>query len=113
MISSMFIDHKEQFFAEHGNCVLVEGHYIFEDGAIVEDNPMGVLQEPPADNYERKQIIARYWQHVAVAAEEAFTELKLYLGGTGRRPDAVAKMFTDQERLEYLRKLQNTAKLAR
>jgi len=113
MINSHQMHERDSFETEHGPFVLVDGFKLFSDAALVEDNPMGRMISPPEDKYERLKLVARYWQLAAQTDEEAFDEFKTYLGGTGRRQDAWATLYTEEDRIAHLKTLQQQAKRSR
>lgn len=108
---------RDEFFEEHGaNIRTPDGHFtIFVDGAEAENSMTGWgrLSPPPEDDWQRSKNIAKYWECVAKKDEEAFRDCKMYLSGTGFQPVALRTCYTDEERLEVLRDLQNTAKKSR
>ncbi len=113
MLNDLAITEREHFFDDHGAWVLEQGEYIFEDGAICEDSPLGRMMPPAEDEYEREQTILRYWEIVAEAATQNFEDFKSYLGGTGKRLDAWATLYTEEDQLTHLRHLQDQAKRVR
>jgi hypothetical protein len=61
-----------KFDNRHGAFVVIGNWVIFADGAKRECNPLGPLNEPPEDDWERAKIINQYWQHKLELAVEEF-----------------------------------------
>ncbi|MBA4411586.1 MAG: hypothetical protein C0397_19485 [Odoribacter sp.] len=64
------------FDKQHGSFVRLEDYLLFEDGAMREVNPMGLLASPPKDNYQRTRLICKYYQRRLDLAVEEFDERK-------------------------------------
>ena len=64
------------FDKRHGANVFAEGWIRFEDGAVREADPLGLMMEPPADPYERARRQAHYRKIVCERAVRAFDQAK-------------------------------------
>jgi hypothetical protein len=70
------------FDHRHGDdCVFAKGWWIFSDGAMKENNPMGLLREPPEDPHQRAKYVALYFKTKMEKAVKAFDGLKQQLAG--------------------------------
>ena len=101
---------RESFFEEHNPHVRLNAHYLFCDGAVMEENPQGLMSPPPEDDYERAKLKNQYHEIVAKLTEEAFVSFKNYLQGNGFS-DVI--LYTDEEKLAHLKQLQRKATAAR
>jgi hypothetical protein len=70
------------FDKRHGDdCVFAKGWWIFSDGAMKENNPMGLLKEPPEDPHTLAKYVALYFKTKMEKAVKAFDGLKQQLAG--------------------------------
>lgn len=77
------IKYAEKFDAEHGDFVFVDGYLYFEDGAVRENNPMGVSILPPHDLLQRSKKIVYYWTiKLKLASEEFYLYKRKLIGAT-------------------------------
>ena len=60
------------FERAHGDSILHNGWIYFQDGAVRELNPLGLLAEPPEDPWKLAVRIRDYWQLKMAVATEAF-----------------------------------------
>ncbi len=67
----------QQFHDEHGDCVSIgDGWFLFEDGAMREQSPMGCRMNPPSDPLERAKKILQFREIQLKEAEQQFHETK-------------------------------------
>lgn len=69
----------QDFDAQHGECLRVEGVLLFEDGARREIHPMGVRQGPPEDPYQRAQAVKRFRETALDMKLRLFRETRIAL----------------------------------
>jgi hypothetical protein len=107
------VEAKEKFYKEHGAWARTpDGRIIFADGAVdaEPDWGWGLLQPPSRDEWERCKIIAEYSQIVAEASRDRFETFQMWLKGTGRSLDEWKTLYTEQDKLDHLKRLRMIAK---
>ncbi len=100
----------KKFYRQHGEFVQIpDSQYVlFEDGALHENSSCGVgpMMPPPSDEWECAKLVAQFWKIKAEAASDEFHQFKGYLNGDGFCP---AGIYTDEEKLAYLKTLRAAA----
>ncbi len=67
-----------EFDARHGASVAEDGWILFEDGAVRESDPMGVLMAPPSKPWDLTRRVLHYQQVILNRAVAAFEERRSY-----------------------------------
>ena len=110
----------EKFHEIHGNSISYDGHYLFEDGASREINPMGAMIDAPADPHTKAKRVELYWRIKLERATDQFHRLRAeikrginYAERYGDPPPPQA-MFDDLTALQHkvIRLKKNHAKAA-
>jgi hypothetical protein len=100
----------KKFHAEHGgDFVILKGWVLFSDGAVREDNSMGLLVAPPSEPYERAtNIFLFYKTKLALAVEEfqVFRSDLLRQSKTNLSQKRCPNAYEPDESLEHLKSLQ-------
>ena len=102
-------DYIKQFDCEHGDFVVYNGFFYFEDGARRENNPHGPRCEPPQDEYERLKLVVFFWNCKLQLAIEEFHVLKQNLISTARA-NLNQKHLPDQQGPAMLNELRRKVK---
>jgi hypothetical protein len=72
---SQYKNRLEVFHEENGgDCVLVNGWYVYSNGARRDENPVGALIDPPADPFERAKLQVAYHSMKVNAAVKKLIE---------------------------------------
>lgn len=68
---------RETHYEENGkDCILVDGIYVFSNGASMDRHRMGALWDPPTDRRELLKMQALYREEKLRLATDAFNALK-------------------------------------
>jgi hypothetical protein len=59
--STALTEYRDQFFLAHGDRVLINYRFYFEDGAFADQDPLGITALPPADPLQRAKLQAKFW----------------------------------------------------
>jgi len=105
----------ERWVHYHGGqarAILIGTWFVYPDGAMRENNPMGVLMEPPADEEERLRLVVQYCEQHVREARDAFFALKNDLAQRAKanvRQQQFAAMPPSDEELARLSQLRGIA----
>lgn len=106
-----------QFEARHGAAIMHRGFVYFEDGARREENPYGMLAEPPEDRPELAKAILFYRELALGRAVKQFEEQKSHFAAAAaaelRQPFCGPPPMAVDKAEELLTELQNKVTAAR
>lgn len=98
----------EQFDIDNGrDAILVDGCYLFSNGAMRDLPPTGIRRPPPSDPFERQRKIVLYHEELAAIALREFDAFKNQLRGLAKSNSISSKK--SKESLQELERLKAVA----
>jgi hypothetical protein len=94
-----------QFHQQHGDAVLLNGMWYFEDGARRQNEAIGRAWDPPDDDYERLKLIVTYHEEKVRLATEFFEEEKAQCLAHAKNGVGYRQMYDQADVVTYLGKL--------
>lgn len=112
LVPTARLERWEYYHGGYASSIQIGSWRLYPDGAMRENNPMGVLREPPPDEWERLQVVVQYCEHHVRRARDAFAALKDSLGQRAKanvRQQQFAALPPADEELARLKLLRGVA----